>query len=321
MSFTRFTTLLFVLGLVLFSLAGYLYFTHRNLTSLSITSPLPKIFTTHSEVLAAETFWMPDDKNVLQSNIPQPKLSATEAISYDLTTNQLLYSKNIHQHHPIASITKIMTAIVALETEKTDRTVTVSHSAATIGEDSMGLSEGEKMPLLDMLYGMLLPSGNDAAEAIAQSSTVGRANFVYLMNKKAEDLGLTDTHFTNPSGLEGDGNQYSTPYDLLVITRYALQNPTFAQIVSTVNYDIPSNQYHKAYHLFNETNLLTSYPGVKGVKTGFTDEAGMCLVTYLDYGGHKIIAIVLNSDDRRGEMKELLDYSLKALGVQPPVHS
>src|SRR5690606_37799615 len=145
----------------------------------------------------------------------------------------------------------------------------------------------------------ILPSGNDAAEALADSSSVGRENFVYLMNKKAESLGLTDTYFTNPSGLEGDGNQYSTAYDLLVITRYALQNPEFAKIVSTYEHEIAETSTNKYYHLFNDTNLLTTYPGVKGVKTGFTYEAGMCLVTYLEYGGHKIIAVLLNSQNRR----------------------
>ena len=184
----------------------------------------------------------------------------------------------------------------------------------------MGLTEGEILKLEDLLYGLVLLSGNDAAETIAEGSPFGRDNFVYLMNKRAEELGLTDTRFTNPSGLEGDGDQYSTAYDLLVISRYALQNPDFSEIVSTVTHDIPASSEHNAYYLFNETNLLTSYPGVKGVKTGYTNEAGLCLVTYLEYKGHKIIAVLLNAQNRRQEMKDLLDYSLKTLGVEPPPH-
>jgi D-alanyl-D-alanine carboxypeptidase len=142
------------------------------------------------------------------------------------------------------------------------------------------------------------------------------------MNDKAKALGLTDTHFDNPTGLQGDGQQYTTAYDLLVITRYALENfPLFAKIVSTANYDLQETSSHKAYSLYNETNLLTTYPGVAGVKTGYTPEAGLCLVTYLDYGGHKIIGVLLNSENRRGEMKDLLDHALEVLGIEPPHYS
>ena len=214
-----------------------------------------------------------------------------------------------------------MTAIVALENGKISDELVVSREAAEIGENAMGISEGETYTLEELLYGLILHSGNDAAETIARGSRFGRENFVYLMNKKAEDLGLSDTRFINPSGLEGENNQYSTVYDLLVITRYALENPTFAKIVSTVEYEIPYTQDHKYIYLFNETNLLTSYPGVRGVKTGYTDEAGLCLVTYLNHEGHKIIAILLNAENRRQEMKDLLDYSLKILGIEPPPHT
>jgi D-alanyl-D-alanine carboxypeptidase (penicillin-binding protein 5/6) len=141
------------------------------------------------------------------------------------------------------------------------------------------------------------------------------------MNNRVKALGLSDTSFTNPTGLEGDGKQYTTVYDVVVMTEYALVNfPLFDQVVSTFDYNIPQTPTHKAFYLENETNLLTSYPGVKGVKDGYTPEAGLCLVTYLDYGGHKIVGVVLGSDDRRGEMIELLDYSLRSLGITPPHH-
>lgn len=247
-------------------------------------------------------------------------VTAKSALSYDLTTNSMIYSYNIDEKLPIASLTKIMTAIVALENEKENDKITVSHNAATVGEDSMGLSEGETLNLNQLLHGLFLQSGNDAAESIADASPYGRENFIHLMNKKAEDLGLGSTHFTNPSGLEGDGTQYSTAHDLLVITRYALEKPAISEIVQEPYYSISPEDGHKGYELYNETNLLTTYPGVKGVKTGFTNEAGLCLVTYLDYKGHKIIAILLNSENRRQEMKDLLDYSLKSLGVTPPLH-
>ncbi len=309
-----------LLILLIITAAGLVYFQNPKPKNFNITSPLPDLLThAFPKVLGEENIWKPRDITIA-SSIKQPDLTAKSAAAYDITTNQYLYKKDVDTKRPIASLTKIMTAIIALENEDINKEFTVSHAAANIGEDSMGLSEGEKFALSDLLYGLVLNSGNDAAETIAQDSQFGRANFVYLMNKKAEDLALSGTHFTNPTGLQGDGNQYSTISDLLSITHYALQNSTFAKVAATYEYDIPESSTHKAYTLYNETNLLTTYPGVKGVKTGFTDEAGMCLVTYLEYDGHKIIAIVLNAENRREEMKELLDYSLKTEGITPPPH-
>jgi D-alanyl-D-alanine carboxypeptidase len=187
----------------------------------------------------------------------------------------------------------------------------------------MGLSSGETLTLEDLLYGLVLHSGNDAAEVLADNYIKGtREDFITAMNNKAKALGLSDTHFDNPTGLEGDGMQYSSAYDLLVMTRYALENfPLFAKVSATYSYTIAQTSTHKEYDLSNETNLLTTYPGVKGVKTGYTPQAGLCLITYLDYGGHRIIGIILNSQNRRGDMKELLDYSLNTLGVTPPPYS
>lgn len=249
-----------------------------------------------------------------------PTISATSSLVFDLPSGKVLFAKNVSTRLPLASLTKIMTAIVALEHPKQDDTYTVS-GAALVGEDSMGLSAGETLTLSDLLYGLILHSGNDAAEVLAANFPTGRNGFITAMNEKVATLGLSNTHFTNPTGLEGDGNQYTTAKDLLVITRYALFHfPLLRDVVSTFDYTIPATNTHKVYFLENETNLLTSYPGVKGVKTGYTPEAGLCLVTYLDYGGHQIIGIVLNSLSRRDDMKELLDYSLKKLGVTPPQH-
>jgi D-alanyl-D-alanine carboxypeptidase (penicillin-binding protein 5/6) len=306
---------------LILTLGTYFYADSKFNNIKNIISPLPQLLkhTFYSET-QAQSFWFP---NLVGSfNIGNKiTINSHAAISYDLTTDKLLFSKNINVHLPIASLTKIMTAVIVLENMKFDSKIPISKEAATIGEDSMGLSEGEKLSVEELLYGLLLNSGNDAAEALAQGNGFTRDIFVHLMNKKAEDLALSDTRFTNPSGLEGDGSQYSTVKDLLILTRYALERPEFAKIVATYEYDILQDSNHKAYTLYNETNLLTSYEGVKGIKTGYTDEAGMCLVTYLDYKGHKIIAVLLNSENRRSEMKALLDYSLKNLGVSPPLHS
>lgn len=302
---------------------GLFFSTHINkgqLRNLAVDSPLPDFF---GKVLgkqaSASEFWQPKiPKNIV---IPKHELSAKSAISYELATDTLLYAKNIDQRLPMASLTKIMTAVIALERMDLDQKLTVTKAAAAIGESSMGLSEGENLSLRELLYGLILHSGNDAAETISQQSPFGKDGYVHLMNKKAEDLGLADTRFTNSSGLQGDGDQYSTVKDLLVITKYALQNEEFAKIVRTYQHNIPASPTNKAFSLLNETNLLSTYTGVRGVKTGYTDEAGMCLVTYLEYQGKKIIAVILNSENRRQEMKDLLDYSLLQLGITPPAHN
>lgn len=293
----------------------------KQYISSTFTAPIPQLLV--NTFLKNETgvLWRPNVKKVASSSEMKPVITATSALTYDLTDEKLLYAKDIHERLPLASLTKIMTAIIALDSIPIDKKITVTESASAIGENSMGLSRGEVLTLSELLYGLILHSGNDAAEAIAQNSPFGRENFVYLMNKKAEELGLSNTRFTNPSGLEGDGMQHSTAYDLLVITKHALSYPEFANVAATVEHTIPYTSEHKAFYLYNETNLLTSYPGVKGVKTGYTDEAGLCLVTYLEYKGHKIIGVLFNSASRRSEMAEILDYSLKTLGVTPPPHS
>lgn len=313
---------LFITTLLLF-FYGYSFIsliTTQQYVPNTFTAPIPKLLV--NAFLQNETgvLWRPNVKKAASSSEIQPVITAKSALTYDLTDEKLLYAKNIHDKLPLASLTKIMTAIIALDSMPIDKKITVTESASTIGENSMGLSRGETLTLSELLYGLILHSGNDAAETIAQNSPFGRENFVYLMNKKAEELGLSNTRFTNPSGLEGDGTQYSTVYDLLVITKHALSYPEFAKVAATVEHVIPYTSEHKAFYLYNETNLLTSYPGVKGVKTGYTEEAGLCLVTYLEYKGHKIIGVVLNSASRRSEMAEILDYSLKTLGVTPPPH-
>lgn len=264
--------------------------------------------------------WSPLLEAVYGSEITGPAITAKSALMYDLTNNKVLYEKNTTDKLPMASLTKIMTAIVALENKRTDDRYIV-HATNLVGEDSMGLSAGEVLSQEDLLYGLILNSGNDAAEVFATNYPGGREAFVQAMNDKAATLGLTTTQFSNPSGLQGDGTQYTTVSDMLVITKYALEKfPLFAQVSASFEHHIPATNLHKNYDLYNETNLVSTYPGVKGVKTGFTPEAGMCLITYLDYKDHRIIGILLNSENRRQEMKDLLDYSLNVLGIVPPAH-
>ncbi len=281
------------------------------------TSPLPPSLSLNAnKEVSTLDIWQPQE-NVTDATLP---LTATSALSYDLTSRQFLLEKNISQQLPMASLTKIMTATVAMEHPKKDDKYLVQQSAL-VGEDSMGLTVGEVLSKNELLYGLMLHSGNDAAEVLADNFPGGRSAFIKAMNDKAVSLGLINTHFTNPTGLEGDGKQYTTARDLLVMTQYAMMHfPEFVLIIKTFDYTIPHTTTHQEYDLENETNLLTSYPGVEGVKTGYTPEAGLCLVTYLNYSGHQIIAVILGSENRRQEMKDILDFSLKKIGITPPRH-
>ena len=316
-----FVSIFFVIFLVFVSLVTFNFYSKISNTKFSIVSPVPDFLTVFlNRQVSTLNLWAPSVENKVKTKLEAPIVSARSGLIYDLTSKQVLYSKNPKERLPMASLTKIMTAVVALENEKKDDQYKVTKDDL-VGEDTMGLDAGETLSLNDLLYGLILNSGNDAGETLATNFTKGRSIFIKTMNSKVKTLGLSDTNFTNPTGLEGDGNQYTTAYDLVVMTQFALSNfPLFGKIASTFDYNIPYSSSHKVFYLENETNLLTSYPGVKGIKTGYTPEAGLCLVTYLDYDGHKIIAVILGSDDRRGEMIELLDYSLQTLGITPPQH-
>ena len=311
------------IALLIFLLFGVSFFIYKRIFKSKelIISPLPNFLTSSANnQVSTLNLWSPFFE-MFERNVNQiPQITAKSALVYDLTSNKVLFSKNVDEKLPMASLTKIMTAIVGLESAKKDDKYLVS-KVDLVGENSMGLSIGEKLSLEELLYGLILTSGNDAAETLASNFPKGRAQFIIAMNNKAKSLGLNDTHFTNPTGLEGDGNQYTTVHDLLVITNYALESPLFKKVVGTFDHNIPYSEDHKAFYLENETNLLTSYPGVLGVKDGYTPDAGLCLVTYLNFKSHKIIGILLGSDNRRGEMKDLLDYGLKLQGITPPPHS
>lgn len=310
--------LLIIFFICIFSAVAFIFFTKTDNQKIEVISPIPGFLTRiiNNQALSLN-LWLPKIDGNKNKSL---QISAKSALIYDLTTNKTLYSKNPKEKMPMASLTKIMTAIIALENRKKDDKYLVKEKDL-VGEDSMGLSENEVLNLDELLYGLVLHSGNDAAEVIADNYKGGRESFIKAMNDKADSLGLADTKFNDPSGLAGDGEQYSTAYDLLVMTNYALSFPTFAKVVQTFDFNIPKTPTHNEYILENETNLLTSYPGVKGVKTGYTDEAGLCLVTYLEYDGHKIIGVILNSENRIDDMKRLLDFSLKEQGITPPPHS
>lgn len=316
--------ILIILVFFTFSLfLGFLYisFSSKDDSSSSVISPVPNFLSiVDNKQVSTLTLWLPSLENIISASFTKPEITAKSVLVFDTTTKKVLFTRSPKEKLPMASLTKIMTAIVAMENPKKDDEYKV-FPQDLVGEDSMGLTANETFSLKELMYGMILHSGNDAAQAIASNFPGGPTAFTKAMNQKAISLGLSDTNFTNPSGLEGDGNQYTTAYDLVVITQYALANfPLFNEVAKTFDEDIAATATHKEYFLENETNLISSYPGVKGVKTGYTPEAGYCLVTYLDYKGHKIIAVILGSENRRQEMKDLLDYSLKSIGITPPRH-
>lgn len=285
-----------------------------------ILSPVPSFLdVAKNPEVTTLTLFLPNIRNILSQHGQKPEIAAKAALIYDLTTDTFLYQKNVKSRLPIASLAKIMTAIVALENQKPNDSYIVDDFSARIGENSMGLSSGETLNLEELLYGLVLVSGNDAAETLAANTQGGRGVFIKKINDKVSSLGLLDTVLPNPTGLDDGKTQYSSAYDLLIMTKFVINNfPLFRTVAQTFTIDIPQTKMHKEYFLENQTNLLTSYPGVKGVKTGYTEEAGLCLVTYAENGGHKLIGVILNSPSRREEMRELLDYSFKTLAIKIP---
>lgn len=236
-----------------------------------------------------------------------PDTSAQGAVLMEAGTYRVLYEKNAHKQLPMASTTKVMTAILAIENGDLSSTVTVSKNASGIEGSSIWLEVGEKMTLEDMLYGLMLSSGNDAAVAIAEHIGGSVEGFVQMMNEKAEEIGAHNTHFMNPNGLSVDGH-YTTAYDLALISCYGMNNPTFRQIVGTETREIPWEGHEYNRFLRNKNKILWQYEGGNGVKTGFTKAAGRCLSAGAERDGMQLVATVLNAPDMFEDCKAMLDY-------------
>lgn len=243
---------------------------------------------------------------VLAAESSFPTLSAQGVLAVDLTSGISLYEKNSDARLLPASTTKIITALVSLDTYQLDQVLTVGKGVSVDGQ-KIGLFPGEKMKFENLLYGLLVYSGNDAAETLAQDYPGGYDAFIAAMNQKATDLSMTNTHFDNPVGLDTDG-QYSTAKDLVRASEVAMKNPEFAKIVGTKNVTITDDSGKIVYNLQNVNELLGVVPGVMGVKTGWTENARENLVTYLERDNHKIMIALLGSQDRFGETKELIDW-------------
>lgn len=225
-------------------------------------------------------------------------VSARSAILMDETTGRIIYDVHAHEKSRIASITKIMTAILAIESDELDKLVTVSANAAGTEGSSLFLKEGEKIKLEDLVYGLMLRSGNDAAVAIAEKVGGSLDGFVWLMNQKAEEIGMQDTHFSNPHGLDNTENHYSTAYDMAMLTRYAMQNETYVKISGTKVHRAPNSTENWNYVWRNKNKLLTElYEYATGGKTGYTKLAKRTLVSTATKNNHHLIAVTINAPD------------------------
>ena len=249
--------------------------------------------------------------NVSSEISDEPSLNSRAAIIYERSSGTILFGKNENEKRKMASTTKIMTAIVVIEKCNLEDIVTVSKKAAGTGGSRLGLHTDDKVSVLNLLYGLLLCSGNDAAVALAEFVGGDVSSFADLMNSKASELSLTSTHFVTPHGLDND-DHYTTAYELALITNYALKNETFRNIVGTKNYNISINGYSK--NLSNTNELLGNLNGVYGVKTGFTNGANRCLVTSVKRNSMDLICVVLGADTKKDRTKDsckLIEYAFK----------
>ncbi len=234
-------------------------------------------------------------------------VSAKAAILIEATTGRVLYAKNADSRLPMASTTKIMSALLTLEQPNLDEYFTVDPDAIRVEGSSMGLVEGDQVTLRALAYGMLLPSGNDAANAAAVKIGGTTENFIAMMNKRAELLGLSNTHFVTPSGLHDDAH-YSTAKDMAMLTRAALKNPDFLAICSSKNAQLEFGNPPFKRWLKNSNKMLQNYEGAIGVKTGFTDEAGRCLVSAARRNGVTLICVTLSDPNDWQDTANLFDY-------------
>lgn len=240
-----------------------------------------------------------------------PKINSRYAVVIDKNNKTVIYGKNENTKTKMASTTKIMTCLVVLENANLRDVVETSAKAAGTGGSKLKFKKGDKISVNDLLYGLMLRSGNDAAVALAEHVGGSIEDFATLMNKKAVELGLKNTHFETPHGLDSD-NHYTTPYELALLTTYALENNIFKTIVGTKSCSININGIPRT--IFNTNELLGNLNGVYGVKTGFTNGAGRCLVTAIKRENLDAICVVLGADtkkDRTADSVKLIEYTFK----------
>lgn len=239
-------------------------------------------------------------------------ISAECATVIEFKTGKALFSKNADTKHAMASTTKIMTAIIALEKANPDDIVTVSANAASTEGSSIYIEAGEKIRMSDLVYGLMLNSGNDAAVAIAEHISGSVSDFCKEMNDKVKELGLLNTQFKNPNGLFEEGH-FTTASDLAEITRYAMENELFREIVKTKSKTVKLVDTNRELYFGNHNKMLWNYEGAIGVKTGYTKDTGRCLVSSAEKDGCVLIAVTLDAPNDWTDHKTLLDYGFSSI--------
>jgi D-alanyl-D-alanine carboxypeptidase (penicillin-binding protein 5/6) len=267
-----------------------------------------------AEQVSLEDLKLPDVP-IMKEGVVMPSFSAQSVLAKDLDSDKTLYEKNIDLPLFPASTTKVITALVALDYYSLDNIVKVQ-DVDVIGQ-KMRLVEGEEISIRDLLYGLLVYSANDAAEALAQNYDGGRSAFIEAMNRKVAELGLKSSHFTNPSGLDTE-NQFTTAEDLIRVTKIAMENPFFRDVVKTKSIDVKSTDGRFIHKLTNINALLGRVDGVLGVKTGWTENARENLVTYIERDGRKVMIALLGSEDRFGETKSLISWIFLSYSWENP---
>ncbi len=238
-----------------------------------------------------------------------PNVSAANAILINKDTGEVLFEKEAHEPRLIASITKIMTALLAVESGKLEETAVVSRKAIYTEGSSIYLEQGEKMKLNDLVYGLMLRSGNDAAVAIAEHVGGSEEGFVFLMNEKAAWLGMNHTNFTNPHGLDHE-EHYSSAYDMAILMQHAMENDKFKEISASKSYKSAT----RSYSWRNKHKLVTGYYDyATGGKTGYTKQTGRTLVTSAEKDGQTLIAVTLNASDDWNDHIHLFEWGFEEL--------
>ncbi len=246
----------------------------------------------------------------LKTPVVYAQQSGSSQIVIEVESGRVLSSYNKDMRLEMASTTKIATAIVAIENSDVNDIVDITKEMVGIEGSSIYLKEGERWKLIDLLYGLMLQSGNDAATAIAIHVGGSIKGFVDLMNEFANKLELKNTHFDNPHGLHSN-NHYTSAYDLAAITACALRNPLFAEIVSSKYHEIEGGEFLQARTIYNKNKLLSSFEGANGVKTGYTTDSGRCFVGAAKRNGMQLVSVVLNCYDMWGRTKTLLDLAFR----------
>lgn len=249
---------------------------------------------------------------VSASALEDSDISAECAVVISQQTGEIVFQKNAYKRHSMASTTKIMTSLIAAQSGRLHDEIVVSDKMIQVEGTSMGLLPGDRVSLYELIFGMLLPSGNDAANVTAYHIGGNVENFAKLMNDEAKIIGMRDTNFVTPSGLDNE-NHYSTAYDMALLGRYAVKNPVFKFVCSSKSISLSYGNPPYRRTLYNHNRLLESYKYALGIKTGFTKKSGRCLVSYAEKDGTGLIAVTLNAPNDWNDHKLMLDYGFSKI--------